>query len=1171
MERKTKLLSISWSILFVLILCSLVFRASALDRDMLVASLSGWNEIPNTQLRPQCPPNYFGGSDYEFYFYCKGVTGAWSSAVYDTNRNRLTIWGGGHLVYFGNEIYALDLNKIQMQRLTDPALPLAKRNVPESELSPYDGTQPNIRHTFDGLVYIQHADRVWAFSGALASAPGWADNVTWLFNPQTTSWKRIDPTGDIPEPGLGVVSAYDPLSGKIYFHNAKGLYSFEYRQVQDEYGNLQDSGIYTLLNKDGWIYPQMNGVLDPIGRKFIIMGAGYALMYDTSSGSSYIREELNATGDTELMEYMAPGLAYDPVSGAIFGWAGGDLIYTLDLESRVWSKKVYANGPIAHRQGTFGRWRYVPDLDAFIVYNLVDDNAFTFKPMREGFDTTPPTAPLNLQAVGWLPDAVDLYWDKATDNVGVAGYIIFRDGLVIGDVSKTFFADLGLTPSTSYEYKIFSYDAADNLSSTAATKTIITPLPGVNKPLGDCSDESALGTRNDIIFCEPWEVPKWWQNGYLLHPSVDVDPQPADANSVAQTQVVSDSCIQGNCLQVQIPAGTTNGLSISWPITAADTAPEQVFMRYYLKLGNDWDSLYCNASTDDGHFPGLADVRTVWDESGVCGDSEAGDGLNCWSVRGAFRSCRSDSGQACTTNPEANTRFGIEVFHYGQQVYDLGDWGWWDSDSPAHTTGEGGSCTSEPTNFFCGLGNAGNLVPDQWYQVEIQVTMNTPGIADGVIRGWIDGVLSFEKTNVFLRHPEHDALHNRLVWLEVSKNSKSCGDATLYLDQLMVATDAPVGGINSGPTPIPPVLSFSASAMEVSLGSYVDLAWSTDNTATCIASGTWSGSKSLSGNETVGPLATDSQFTLTCTGEGGTATQSIAVDVIEPFLDTYPPTVPENLSQTMVSTDQLILKWSVSADEVGVAGYRVYDELDSQLADVTGTAYTVTGLTPTTTYGFRVSAYDAAGNESAHSELLQVTTLYSASQVKFTPIADTYLTPSTYRGMGESSSLNISTTNRALLRFDLSGLPQGASVESAVLRLYDHRKYGQLRGVGVFRAAQDWTEVGDNGGIGATRDYYDYSASLPWDNYLGDWIDSQGMPQGDVGYDVHILVDDDIPSWEEWDVTLLVQDWIDGVHSNQGMLLRNLGGGDTHMFSSRENADPTLWPNLLITVRDGLE
>jgi len=89
--------------------------------------------------------------------------------------------------------------------------------------------------------------------------------------------------------------------------------------------------------------------------------------------------------------------------------------------------------------------------------------------------------------------------------------------------------------------------------------------------------------------------------------------------------------------------------------------------------------------------------------------------------------------------------------------------------------------------------------------------------------------------------------------------------------------------------------------------------------------------------------------------------------------DTQPPSVPANLAVSGVTSSSASLTWSASTDNTGVAGYRVFT--GSTLATtVTGTAATVTGLAPSTTYSFTVRAFDAAGNLSAASAAVSATT-----------------------------------------------------------------------------------------------------------------------------------------------------------------------------------------------------
>ena len=96
----------------------------------------GWERLSDTRLRSVCPPENFGGESYDFSYYCRNVTAAWSGGAFDTRRNRLYLWGGGHHDYYGNEVYALDLTSGSMLRITDPAVPTADRNHPTNAVRP---------------------------------------------------------------------------------------------------------------------------------------------------------------------------------------------------------------------------------------------------------------------------------------------------------------------------------------------------------------------------------------------------------------------------------------------------------------------------------------------------------------------------------------------------------------------------------------------------------------------------------------------------------------------------------------------------------------------------------------------------------------------------------------------------------------------------------------------------------------------------------------------------------------------------------------------------------------------------------------------------------------------------------------------------------------------------
>jgi beta-glucanase (GH16 family)/chitodextrinase len=97
-----------------------------------------------------------------------------------------------------------------------------------------------------------------------------------------------------------------------------------------------------------------------------------------------------------------------------------------------------------------------------------------------------------------------------------------------------------------------------------------------------------------------------------------------------------------------------------------------------------------------------------------------------------------------------------------------------------------------------------------------------------------------------------------------------------------------------------------------------------------------------------------------------------------PVVDTQNPSVPSGLNASAPSSSKVDLSWTASTDNVGVAGYKIYQN-GSQIGTVTGNTYTSTGLTASTLYKYTVAAYDAAGNASAQSGSVSVTTQTSAT------------------------------------------------------------------------------------------------------------------------------------------------------------------------------------------------
>ncbi|WP_411284127.1 putative Ig domain-containing protein [Lapillicoccus sp.] len=87
--------------------------------------------------------------------------------------------------------------------------------------------------------------------------------------------------------------------------------------------------------------------------------------------------------------------------------------------------------------------------------------------------------------------------------------------------------------------------------------------------------------------------------------------------------------------------------------------------------------------------------------------------------------------------------------------------------------------------------------------------------------------------------------------------------------------------------------------------------------------------------------------------------------------DIVAPTVPANLTASLAGTTAN-LGWTTSTDAVGVAGYRVSRNGAVLSGTVAGTTFADSGLTAGT-YGYTVTAVDAAGNVSGASNSASVT------------------------------------------------------------------------------------------------------------------------------------------------------------------------------------------------------
>lgn len=153
---------------------------------------------------------------------------------------------------------------------------------------------------------------------------------------------------------------------------------------------------------------------------------------------------------------------------------------------------------------------------------------------------------------------------------------------------------------------------------------------------------------------------------------------------------------------------------------------------------------------------------------------------------------------------------------------------------------------------------------------------------------------------------------------------------------------------------------------------------------------------------------------------------------------------------------------------------------------------------------------------------------------------------------GSDASLGIyQSRDRSLLRFDLSGVPAGATVTAAVLTLTATDTYGgnpSAESMNIYRLTQSWTE----GGVTWNR----YDGVSPWASGGGDydatvWATSTANPAS--GQQI------------AWDMTTLAQAWAGNTYANLGLILINSGTVNGLHFASKENGNASYRPFLALS------
>ncbi len=343
-----------------------------------------WEFLPGTDFNSLCTegPPISGPSD------CRALDG-WISATYVPTNNSYYFFGGAGRSYWGNPVFALDLDTKTVRKVFAPTNLLQTVNLqPLWETETWAKLKPctGVLDLFDGSVapvgkiaygswiYIPSVDKIYMHSGRPNYGSSCLDDDGWYFDPETNEFELLyrSSNGD-----KGVHGAYDPVTSTVLMGSNKGINSFDPSSIS----------LTSLVGKTTRTWAA-SSVLDSVNRLWLMIGSGsynpdsFAVV-DISTlpgpvpSAEYVINKTRRTGWTLKGDYErliakdTPGLAYDSDNGNILAWAGTEDFYFIELDKTNkiahFIRMPIPNGPkFEDRIGS--SFHYIPSKKMFVVY-----------------------------------------------------------------------------------------------------------------------------------------------------------------------------------------------------------------------------------------------------------------------------------------------------------------------------------------------------------------------------------------------------------------------------------------------------------------------------------------------------------------------------------------------------------------------------------------------------------------------------------------------------------------------------------------------------------------------------------------------------------------------------------------------------------------------------------
>jgi len=648
------------------------------------------------------------------------------------------------------------------------------------------------------------------------------------------------------------------------------------------------------------------------------------------------------------------------------GSAGTSLLSLSSGTETVWTRKSYSVSVPAGLHSVVLRW-FVDGAGM-----LIDNVSIS------GSDTQAPTVPTGLASASVTQTSFTLNWTASTDNVGVTGYEVFRNGTSIGTPTTNTFSVTGLTCATAYSMTVRARDAAGNWSAQSTVRSVTTSAcPDTQAPTVPTGLASASVTQTSFTLNWTVATDNVGVTGYEVFRNGTSIGTPT-TNSFSVTGLTCGTAYSMT-VRARDAAGNWSAQSTIRNVTTSAcpdiTAPSVPTGLASTSVTQTSFTLNWTASTDNvgvtgyevfrnGTSIGTPTTNTFSVTGLTCGTTylmtvRARDAAGNWS---AVTAARSVTTSACSSTKLTGTIIGTN--------------GAWNNGTDTKENAMDGSTTT----FFDGptanaiwvgldLGSAKQITQVRFYpRNTFEYRMTNGKFQGSSTADFSSGVVDLY--NITAQPP--------LAWSQPAITNTTSFRYVRYLAPENgygnVAEVEFYGTGGSSDTQAPSVPS-NLSASIITTTSFT-LTWtaSTDNVAVTgyevFCNGISIGTPSTNTFSVTG-LTCGTSYSMTVRARdaaGNWSAQSSASSFSTSACpsDNISPSVPTNLQASGITSSSFSLTWNASTDNVGVTGYEVFRN-GTSIGTPSTNSFSVTGLTCGTSYSMTVRARDAAGNWSNQS------------------------------------------------------------------------------------------------------------------------------------------------------------------------------------------------------------